>query len=265
MGAQFEIAGGTVTGREHYRLRANGQDAYAIVERGEISVGVVCDGCGDPGSKHSEVGAGIGARVVAHRLASMLGSNPGALSTEAETERTLERVRRDLVASLRKVARTMSDQPLDAVSECLLFTVVGCAITRENAAFFSQGDGVIAVNEQVMIIGPYPDNAPPYVAYALLPECQEQGDLRFTLHAHMRTEGLDSFMIGSDGVQDLIEAGEIDSFRADPLSYANPYSVSNRLRLLNTERTEIDWEGHRKSVRRGVLADDTTLIVGRKR
>ena len=36
MTTQFEIAGGTVTGREHYRLRANGQDAYHIVRRGEI-------------------------------------------------------------------------------------------------------------------------------------------------------------------------------------------------------------------------------------
>ena len=124
---------------------------------------------------------------------------------------------------------------MEAISECLLFTVVGCAITGEHAAFFSLGDGMIIVNDRHMKIGPYPDNAPPYLAYGLLPECRGQADLRFTLHAHVSTEELDTFLIGSDGVNDLIDtpcAGGIEDFWTDPLNYENPYAISNKLRLL---------------------------------
>ena len=181
MTTQFEIAGGTVTGREHYRLRANGQDAYHIVRRGETSVAIVCDGCGDPASRHSEVGAVLGARMIAQRLAGVLSSEAGRLATAEEAERLLEQVRREMLVSLRKLARGMSEDPVEAISECLLFTVVGCAITGEYAAFFSLGDGMIIVNDLHVKIGPYPDNAPPYLAYALLPDCQWTG--RPALHA----------------------------------------------------------------------------------
>jgi hypothetical protein len=177
-------------------------------------------------------------------------------------------VRWEILWSLRKLACGMSEDPVDAISECLLFTVVGCAITGEHAAFFSLGDGMIVVNGRHMKIGPYPDNAPPYLAYALLSDCRGQVDLRFTLQTHLPIEELDTFLIGSDGVNDLIDtscAGGIEAFWTDPLSYENPYAISNRLRLLNTERTEIDWVEHRKSVQRGVLPDDTTLVVGRRR
>jgi len=206
--------------------------------------------------------------MIAHRLAGVLSREAGRLATAEETGRVLEQVRREMLGSLRKLARGMSADPVDAISECLLFTVVGCAITGEHAAFFSLGDGMIIINGRQKKIGPYPDNAPPYLAYALLPECRGQADLRFRLHAHLLTDELDTFLIGSDGVSDLIDAscaGNIEAFWTDPLNYGNPYAISNRLRLLNTERTEIDWQEHRKSVQRGVLPDDTTLVVGMKR
>jgi hypothetical protein len=205
--------------------------------------------------------------MIAQRLTDVLSCEAGRLATAEEAERVLEQVRREILAALRKLARGMSDDPVEAISECLLFTVVGCAITDEHAAFFSLGDGIIIINGRATTIGPYPENAPPYLAYALLPDCRGQVDLRFRLHAHISTEELDTFLIGSDGVNYLIDAscpGGIEAFWTDPLHYENLYAISNKLRLLNTERTEIDWQEHRKSVQRGVLPDDTTLVVGRK-
>ena len=105
----------------------------------------------------------------------------GRLATAEEAERLLEQVRREMLGSLRKLARGMSEDTVEAISECLLFTVVGCAISGEHAAFFSLGDGVIIVNDLHLKIGPYPDNAPPYLAYALLPDCRGAG--RPALHA----------------------------------------------------------------------------------
>jgi hypothetical protein len=276
MSTAFQIAGGTVVGREHYRLRANGQDAYRIERRGEVMVAVVCDGCGDPGSPHSEVGATLGARMIAHRLAALLAAGADRLATPKAVEKTLEEVRRATLAGLRKLARSMGGDLAGALNDCLLFTVVGCAIDATHAAFFSLGDGVIIVNGQAMMLGPYPDNAPPYMAYALLDGCKEQCDLRFSIHHHMPASGLQSFLIGSDGVRDLMKEGmqylpgtnevigEIDTFWRTSSYYVNPHALSNRLRLINTDQLVIDWQAHKKTTDWGRLPDDTTLVAGRR-
>ena len=274
MSTAFQIAGGTVMGREHYRLRANRQDAYRIERRGEVTVAVVCDGCGDPDSPHSEVGAALGARMIAHRLAVQLATDDCRLATPEGIGKTLEGVRRETLAGLRKLARSMGDDLVRAISDCLLFTVVGCAINATHAAFFSLGDGVIIVNGQATLLGPYPDNAPPYMAYALLDGCKEQCDLRFSIQHHTSTSALESFLIGSDGVRDLMEqgrqylpgtnevVGEIDTFWQAYEYYVNPHALNNRLRLINTDQVRIDWQAHRKATDWGRLADDTTLVVG---
>ena len=81
------------------------------------------------------------------------------------------------------------------------------------------------------------------------------------------TEELDTFLIGSDGVNNLIDtscAGGVETFRTDPLDYENPYAISNRLRCqMGTNRDRL--AGTQEERPTGVLPDDTTLVVGRKR
>jgi hypothetical protein len=170
----------------------------------------------------------------------------------------------------------MGSDPVDAIRDYFLFTVVGCAIGPEHVAFFSLGDGVIIVNGQAQVLGPYLDNAPPYMTYALLDECNGDRDLRFNLHQHLPTSHLHSFLIGTDGVLDLMReeahclpgtdeaVGEITTFWSSGQNYVNSTVLGNRLRLINTNRTRIDWQARRKSTDWGRLPDDTTLIVGRQ-
>jgi hypothetical protein len=85
---------------------------------------------------------------------------------------------------------------------------------------------------------------------------------------------LKSFLIGSDGVCDLMElggqnisvgrdvVGELDSFWNTDGYYENPYMLPNRLRLINTDQIKIDWEARKKVSELGKLSDDTTLVVG---
>lgn len=276
MGGEFRMAGGSVMGREHYRLRGNKQDAFRIEKCGDVQVAVVCDGCGDSGSVASEVGAGIGARMIAHRLATVFAAEPCRLESAERVEETLEEVRKRTLSDLKKLVKAMGADSREVICECFLFTVVGCVIGNEHATFFSIGDGVIVVNGEIKVIGPFADNAPPYLAYGLVSEDKEQEDVKFVLHRHMATTELENFMLGSDGVGDLIEQAEgyvpgtqakiggIEQFWEGEHYYVNPFALPNRLRLINTDQVKISWEERRKTVEMGKLGDDTTVVVGRR-
>ena len=59
----FQLAFATVAGRMHHLSGRNNQDAYAWTQGPGGLIAVVCDGCGS--GPHSEVGAQVGARLVA--------------------------------------------------------------------------------------------------------------------------------------------------------------------------------------------------------
>src|SRR3990167_11200632 len=64
----FEVAAGSVIGRDHLRPLGwkNNQDGYAIRSSADSIVAVVTDGCGS--ETKSEVGAAIGANLVAETI-----------------------------------------------------------------------------------------------------------------------------------------------------------------------------------------------------
>ncbi|MDQ5824600.1 MAG: protein phosphatase 2C domain-containing protein [Chloroflexota bacterium] len=262
----FQIAAGTTAGTSHYHARQNRQDAWWVERTPHSISAIVCDGCGDPCSPYSEVGAALGCRLLAHRMCKLV--DAGVPLDEA-----VEQTRLDTLAHLRVLAQSMGDLE-DVVRHYFLFTAVGALITKQEAIFFSIGDGLVAVNDRLHMIGPYPDNAPPYLAYALLP-CHGAEARRFKVHARVPTSELDRFLLGTDGAAPLLEksltvpgkeeaAGGLDHWWREDLYYHNSAALSNRLRLLSTDRHRIDWQARRKITDWGRLEDDVTLIVGRR-
>jgi hypothetical protein len=276
----FEIATGSVTGKEHYHARQNRQDGW-WVERTRLRptsgdsipyalAAIVCDGCGDPGSPCSEVGAALGSRLLAHGLCELAAAGLPA-------EEALERARVGLLAHLEALAAGMGDKE-DAVRRYFLFTVIGALITERKAIFFSIGDGLIAANDHLVTVGPYPDNTPPYVAYALIPSHRCTGASGFTIHLRVPTPELDRFMLGTDGAAPLLEGSLTipgmpgkeeascgrDRWRAEDIYYTNPAALTNRLRLLAADSQTIDWEARRRVNAWGRLQDDATLVLGRR-
>ena len=263
----FEIAAGTTMGTSHYQAHQNRQDGWWVERTTRCVAAIVCDGCGDPGSPCSEVGAAIGARLLARRLCELAG-----VGVPAET--ALEQARLDVLSHLGVLAAGMGDVE-DAVRRYFLFTVVGALVTCREAVFFSIGDGLICVNDRVHKIGPYPDNAPPYMAYALIPHHRCSDSQHFTVHVRVPTPELDRFLLGTDGAAPLLDeslavpgkpgaAGGLDRWLAEDLYYRNPAALPNRLRLLASDHQRIDWEAHRKLTDRGRVADDATLVLGRR-
>jgi hypothetical protein len=286
MNSLFQFAGGSVSGRSHRMAAKNNQDAYCLMRDGEWAVAVVCDGCGS--GEHSEVGAQIGARLITQSLIGVMRRDPQQSviveASHAVAEVWLEQARQSTLANMLSLSTGMGDV-LWTISHYFLFTIVGALLTPTRAVFFSLGDGVFAVNGEVKVLGPFPGNAPPYLAYALLDEGVFRGNstihadsLRFQVHRVMPLEELHSFLLGTDGVQELMQAAErpvpgkaegktemagpLSQFWQEERFFRNPDMVRRRLAGIArdvTTRTDI---GIRKEA--GLLSDDTTLMVGRR-
>ena len=260
--AAFEIAGGSVAGQLHLAAGRNNQDAYGWEVGAGGLIAVVCDGCGS--RPHSEVGALIGARLVVQALRRLRRAG-------LEGARLFDDVHRQVLAGLRAVARQLGARDgrlAETVIDYLLFTIVGVLITEREAIPFSLGDGLIVVNGEERDLGPFPDNEPPYLAYGLRPrgfDAGRAGRPAFQVHEATPVERLRTILIGTDGVRDLRAiagravpgraevVGPLSQFWTDDGYYRNRDRVRRRLAVLT------------RGARAGLLADDTTLVVLRRK
>jgi hypothetical protein len=276
----FQYSWGSVTGTSHYRLRKNGQDALSTLQLPDLFVGFVTDGCGDPiDSPYSEVGARIGARMavktVSEHARKLLPYHTAYLSTP----QFWARIQEAMLSQLKILALTMGENLSEVISKHFLFTMIGTVITPEMSVFVSLGDGFIIINGDVHTIGPFPGNMPVYLAYNLIPTkltLENPDALNFTVQRPIRTSELNSFLIGCDGIEDLIQAadqpipgkeelvGPISQFWENQLYFTNPFAASHRLKLLAEDKRIINWEEKFVDVRKGLLSDDTTFIAGAK-
>ena len=257
MHSGFEIAGGSIPGSAHVRAGRNNQDAFAWLESEEGVVAVVCDGCSS--APHSEVGAKLAARLFARTLLRELASDepPPARLARAHQETTdaLGRVAGMLACEGKEAAR--------AVHDFFLTTAIGVMVDAACATTFAIGDGIAVLNGEPHVFGPFPANEPPYLGYGLL---EGNGDARPTLKVgpSVPTEAFESVLVGTDGVLDLdalaertleTEGGSVGPLRQfweNDGFFRNPDRVRRRLTVINRAL-------------QGALADDTTLVVLRRR
>lgn len=236
--SRYEIAGGTVAGRSHALAGKPNQDAYAWVQRGDVLVAAVCDGCGS--SAHSEVGARIGARICTAQLSARLAEG-AALDDPA----LWDALRGDLLAALRDLAGAMGGVLSETVADHFLFTVVGLALAGDRGCVFAAGDGIAAVDGDVTRLGPFPGNEPPYLAYGL---CSRGAPGLSVVRAF---EGASSVLVGTDGAADLADLGPLRPFWEEDRHFENRDAVRRRLTLAARGPGRLD--------------DDTTVVVVRRR
>jgi hypothetical protein len=299
---QFQMASGTVTGRDHLKPLAwkNGQDAVCtldLLEQSGIAVAVVSDGCGS--GAHSEVGAKLASRFVAQRILFYLPRYLVGAAKDADPAEFpyFEDIRLDLLAWLRTIAYGIDHNLSKAVKDYCLFTLMGFVVTPKHSFVFSVGDGVYAVNGKVTRIGPFnsgeTENAPPYVSYGLFREGRHDADpalCRFQVNAAVPTSEVDSILVGTDGVFDLIDSagksmpslkgpkgepvklGPLSQFWEDGSYFQdgenlNADAIRRKLALANNSTAEPDWANWREERiyrKPGLLPDDTTIAVIRR-
>ncbi|MGI0485450.1 protein phosphatase 2C domain-containing protein [Pantanalinema rosaneae CENA516] len=270
MSSQWEVAAGSVIGREHLRVGKNNQDAWHWQTLGDITIAVVCDGCSS--GTYSEVGATLGVRLVTNAIAQTLQigkvEQPGFWSV----------VQQGVLQQLSQLVFMLDGDSLQGVYDHLLFTIVGAVITPTVTTLFTIGDGVLLLNGEEVSIPTFPSNAPPYLAYGLLePSPIPPEQLPFQVHGCLPTDRVRSLVIGTDGVKDLITVadqplpgklepvGKIEQFWQHDRYFQNPDQLRRRLSLINREVIQTDWQQQQLYRVGGLLPDDTTLIVIRRK
>jgi Protein phosphatase 2C len=265
----FDIAAGSVTGRNHVLAGRNNQDAYHWVCLPQAVMAVVCDGCGS--GKHSEVGAQIGARLMIEAMSRAM---------QGPAHAFWYRVRQDVLTQLRCLAKQLGGNFPSTVQDYLLFTVVGALVTPRRTCCFSLGDGVMVINGDQLLLGPFPDNAPPYLAYELFDVHNGEPSVlsqEFRMQRVLPTTAVQSIVLGTDGLETFLQAanrpipgkqttvGLLQQFWQEECYFTNPDAIRRTLALVNREVVQPNWEAQRLDRHAGLLPDDTTLVVIRRR
>lgn len=283
----FEYAGGGIPGSEHTQrsnvlIGKNNQDAWRLYCVKELSIALVADGCGS--KPYSEVGAQLALQALTAGIErNWMRFKDGEEAFERKLEATLDASRREVLTLIGTVAHSLLPMHghegqrvsySELVSDYMLFTTVGALITPEHAGFFSIGDGVIVINGDVSSLGPFEGNEPPYMAYSLLKTRWSEDELRFKIHRCCLVDELESFLIGTDGVQDLAEAsdrtlpasletiGPLSQFWSED-RYFTRSGIRKRLARIQSRQQNHSEIG--SPIEEGRLRDDTSLIVGRKK
>jgi serine/threonine protein phosphatase PrpC len=252
----FEYAIGSIIGRNHVLAGKNNQDAHRIVSNEKFIIAVVCDGCGS--GKHSEVGAKLGARLVIAEISNLLNQEANQ-DSEISNPEFWNLVKLNLLQQLKDFV-VLANGDMEFVNDYLLFTIVGAVITDLETVTFSMGDGAIAINGELNQIPAYPDNAPPYLAYGLY----KPDAINFEIRDRLPTSELDSLLIATDGIDDLVKVEDINQFWEEDRYFKNPDAIRRKLAMLNREEVKPDWHKKELTKRSGVLSDDTSLVVIRR-
>ena len=267
---QFEVASGSVRGRDHELSGKNNQDAHFISFNDKALIAVVCDGCGS--GKYSEVGAQIGSRLISQFLLNKINNLTSDVSRNAAV---FESVRLDVVANLRILANGMGGSLSKTVGDYFLFTVIATVVKEDFIYILTYGDGLFIVNGEALTIGPFLNNEPPYLGYSISGTSLQEENQKFTSHIFPTCE-VSSLLIGCDGVSNIIscfdktlpareeKVGPISQFWENDKYFKNPDNVRRRLTIMNTPQMRIDWKDLSVLNYPGLLPDDTTFIVIRR-
>ena len=227
-----------VTGARHLRAARNGQDAAAAWV-GEVGAAVaVCDGCS--AGAGSELGARLGAALVVRALADRL-----AAGAAADDPQLWDAVRAEIAGAR---AALLAPQPDAARRDAVRFKIEAAAATRDAAAVWALGDGAYAVDGAPRALGPFPDNAPPYLAYDL------EGAPRAALLEPLR--GARAIVVASDG----LAPDALPAF-AQPRFVAHADALRRELAVRARAGERIAWDERRVVHTPAALQDDGAVGV----
>jgi hypothetical protein len=259
----IKAATASVIGARHSRVARNGQDATAVWSSDDAAVVVVCDGCSSGAS--SEVGARLGATLFARAVGARLeaGESPCDPAMWADA-------RAEVVAQLGALAGQLAggacvvngiddaaddDSFIEIVRESFLFTIVAAAVRGDEAAVWAVGDGIYSFGDYTRQLGPFADNAPPYLGYDLLGDARPAHFEVVWLHGASPVEAI---IVGTDGAAEIIGGVE----RLAGRRYVEHADALRReLAILAKPQERIDWDARRVIRTPAMLQDDCAIGV----
>ena len=141
------------------------------------------------------------------------------------------------------------------VHDHFLFTVVAAAWRGDEVAVWALGDGGYMLGERVEVLGPFPDNQPPYLAYDLLGA---------PARAHLEVAGAacGRALVATDGAAEVglpVFAAAIDH------ALAHPDALRRQLARLARGTERVDWDARRIDRAPAPLQDDGAVAILRWR
>lgn len=239
------VATAAVPGARHLRTGRNGQDAaVAWLGAGRAGV-VVCDGCGSGAS--SEVGARLGAQLAIQAIAEQLaaGRAPSTIWDDVRTQ---------VAATLAQLVDAMPGERGQIVEDHFLFTIVAAAWSApdDEVAVWALGDGGYALGDREIVLGPFPDNQPPYLGYDLL-----DGAPASVAHLDVASACCGSVVVATDGA---VELG-LDTFSDTRRYFANPDALRRHLAVLARGSERVDWNARKVERQPAALQDDGAVAI----
>jgi hypothetical protein len=247
-GGRIEVAAAAVTGARHLRVARNGQDAALAWTDGALAALVVCDGCS--GGASSEVGARLGGGLVLGALIARLTRGEAPLDGVAWAD-----VRAEVAARLAALVVHLPGAREDAIRAHFLFTVVAAVVTPRQTAVWALGDGAYRLDDRVVALGPFADNAPPYLGYDLL-------DRAAPAHLELAPAAA-VVMVATDGVLDLGAADGLGELDAAAL-VRHPDALRRHLAVRARGDEQLDWDARRVVRRPAPLQDDAAIAIARR-
>lgn len=254
---RFALSAGSLLGGEHARVGKNNQDAVVVDSRSDLLLAVICDGCS--AGRYSEVGARLAATWLARQIPNLPRNIP---LHRLATHLTIQ-----LGHFLRLLALQLSTNDADLpgiVRDYLLFTFMVAIVREDESIIFGLGDGLFSVNGEVTVLEAGEGNAPNYLAYGLIPDhlSIRSDDLAPEIFFTAPTVHIDSILIGTDGVVDLIEAADQTLGPDSRVEGIRPFETQARYQrnpsLLQKRLNRISAAGIR-------LFDDTTIALIKRR
>jgi hypothetical protein len=247
----IKTATASVIGARHARVARNGQDSVAVWSDSRAAVVVVCDGCSS--GVASEVGARMGASLFAKAISARIaaGDSPCDPAVWADA-------RADVVAQLGALADQMPGELAQIVREHFLFTLLAAAVRGDEAAVWALGDGVYSFGDYTRQLGPFADNAPPYLGYDLLGDARPAHFEVVCLSRGMRGANVEAIIVGTDGAAEII--GGVERF-ASRRYVEHADALRRELSMLAKPQERIDWEARRVVRTPAMLQDDCAIGV----
>jgi serine/threonine protein phosphatase PrpC len=198
----------SIVGRDHQLSFKNRQDFAHSHQTPELLVATVCDGCGE--SKYSEVGA----TLIGTYIVNFVRTLQDAKFKVIDSERLKDLIEYELDLFVKRLLGVLFfddvwvPERISFVKEMLLSTCLFTILVNDKVIVGNCGDGIIILNKQIHEI--HQAGTPEYIAYKAIPkEALEKRPTElsfFTIKVFDQNE-IDSIIIGTDGIQPLIDNG----------------------------------------------------------
>ncbi|MBP9086885.1 MAG: protein phosphatase 2C domain-containing protein [Kofleriaceae bacterium] len=245
----------SVAGARHRAIARNCQDAVATWVASDQTWGlaVVCDGCGS--QPHSEFGALWGRQAW-----SLAVQRAVAAGVDLASSTFWSTVSADVVTSLTMLAEQCSGSDehdrTKFVQQHLLFTSLVGVVHDQTVSVLALGDGMALLGDETYQFGPWADNAPPYIAYALIDPAFVP--IAIATVVTRDKADVDRLAVASDGIDDF--AGGLRGLLTERV-VRNPDGLRRALEIAARATELIDWAAQCMQRLPGCLQDDTAVAL----